>query len=142
MSQTDEAHFRLGENVGATQGAVVFENKFIQLIQYSPLTDKVYKKPLVIVPPCINKFYVLDLQPQNSFVRYAVEQGFTVMMVSWRNPLASDTDGIATATWDDYLRHGVLRALDVAGSLTRNKQVNALGFCGIGRASCRERVCK
>src|SRR3546814_7589266 len=82
MSQTDEAHFRLGENVGATQGAVVFENKFIQLIQYSPLTDKVYKKPLVIVPPCINKFYVLDLQPQNSFVRYAVEQGFTVMMVS------------------------------------------------------------
>src|SRR3546814_10572401 len=104
MSQTDEAHFRLGENVGATQGAVVFENKFIQLIQYSPLTDKVYKKPLVIVPPCINKFYVLDLQPQNSFVRYAVEQGFTVMMVSWRNPLASDTDGIDTATWDDYLR--------------------------------------
>src|SRR3546814_6906943 len=101
MSQTDEAHFRLGENVGATQGAVVFENKFIQLIQYSPLTDKVYKKPLVIVPPCINKFYILDLQPENSFVRYAVQEGHTVFLVSWRNPLDSDTDGIDVTTWGD-----------------------------------------
>jgi len=129
MSQTDESHFRLGENVGATPGAVVFQNELIQLIQYSPLTDKVYRKPLVMVPPCINKFYILDLQPQNSFVRYALQQGFTVMMVSWRNPLPSDTDGIDTATWDDYLQKGVLKALDVACAITGQKQVNALGFC-------------
>lgn len=129
MSQTDETRFRLGENVGITPGAVVFENKLFQLIQYAPLTEKVSRKPLVMVPPCINKFYILDLQPQNSFVRYAVEQGFTVMLVSWRNPLPSDTDGADTATWDDYLQEGVLRALDVAAEITGQDQVNALGFC-------------
>src|SRR5690606_27328655 len=78
---------------------------------------------------CINKFYILDLQEENSFVRYALEQGHTVMLVSWRNPLASDTDGIENATWGDYLQDGVLQALDVACDVTGQDQVNALGFC-------------
>ncbi|TCT03348.1 class I poly(R)-hydroxyalkanoic acid synthase [Paralcaligenes ureilyticus] len=129
LSQTDESKFELGKNVGITPGAVVFENRLFQLIQYSPVTPSVYQKPLVIVPPCINKFYILDLQPENSFVRYATEQGFTVMLVSWRNPLASDTDGVDSATWDDYLQEGVLTALDVACAISGQKQINALGFC-------------
>lgn len=129
MSQTDETQFVLGQNVATTPGAVVFENRLFQLIQYAPTTHKVHSKPLVIVPPCINKYYILDLQPHNSFVRYAVEQGFTVFMVSWRNPLSTDTDAIDSATWADYLQQGVLRALDVACAITRQKQVNALGFC-------------
>jgi len=81
------------------------------------------------VPPCINKYYILDLQPENSFVRHAVEQGHTVFIISWRNPLASDADGVDTATWSDYLDDAVLRALDVAREITGEKQVNALGFC-------------
>lgn len=129
MSQTDESSFELGRNIGVTEGAVVFENAYMQLIQYAPQTPKVYERPLLIVPPCINKFYILDLQPENSFVRHAVEQGFTVFMISWRNPLASDDDGIDTAGWDDYLQEGVLAALDVASDISRQEQINALGFC-------------
>ncbi|HEY9281078.1 MAG TPA: class I poly(R)-hydroxyalkanoic acid synthase [Eoetvoesiella sp.] len=129
MSQTDESKFRLGENIGVTEGAVVFENTLMQVIQYAPRTAQVHRTPLLIVPPCINKFYILDLQPENSFVRYAVEQGFTVFLVSWRNPLASDTDGIDRASWDDYLQDGVLQALDVVRVISRQDQVNALGFC-------------
>lgn len=129
ISQTDESGFRLGENIATTEGSVIFENQLMQLIQYAPQTPKVYTKPLLIVPPCINKFYILDLQPENSFVRYAVEQGFTVFLVSWRNPLASDTDGIDSATWADYLQDGVLQALDVTRAISGQDQVNALGFC-------------
>ncbi|MEO6984961.1 MAG: class I poly(R)-hydroxyalkanoic acid synthase [Paralcaligenes sp.] len=129
LSQTDESKFELGKNVGVTPGAVVFENRLFQLIQYSPVTSSVYQKPVVVVPPCINKFYILDLQPENSFVQHAIEQGFTVMLVSWRNPLASDTDGIDAATWGDYLQEGVLTALDVARAISKQEQVNALGFC-------------
>lgn len=129
MSQTDESSFELGRNIGVAKGAVVFENAYMQLIQYAPQTSKVYERPLLIVPPCINKFYILDLQPENSFVRHAVEQGFTVFMISWRNPLASDDDGIDTAGWDDYVQDGVLAALDVASDISGQEQVNALGFC-------------
>src|SRR5690606_4574205 len=106
-----------------------YQNPLFQLIQYAPLTDRVYTRPLVIVPPCINKYYILDLQPENSFVRHAVEQGHTVFLVSWRNPLPSDTDASEQATWADYLNEGVLRALEVASDVTRQPQVNALGFC-------------
>ncbi len=101
----------------------------MQLIQYTPLTDKVHQKPLLIVPPCINKFYILDLQADNSFVRHAVEQGFTVFLISWRNPQASDADPIDTATWGDYLQHGVLQAIEVAANISGQEQINALGFC-------------
>jgi polyhydroxyalkanoate synthase len=125
ISMTDDSAFEVGRNLATTPGAVVFENELIQLIQYSPLTDKVAERPLLIVPPCINKFYILDLQPENSFVRYAVEQGNTVFLVSWRNVNASH----GNLKWDDYLEQGVLTALAVVREICSIDQVNALGFC-------------
>ncbi|MFA5596430.1 MAG: class I poly(R)-hydroxyalkanoic acid synthase [Pusillimonas sp.] len=129
LSQTDESKFTVGENLAITDGQVVFENPLFQLVQYTPLTEKVHEIPLLIVPPCINKFYILDLQPENSLVRYAVEQGFTVFLVSWRNPQPSDTDGILQATWADFLQSGVLQAVDVVKDITQSEKINALGFC-------------
>jgi polyhydroxyalkanoate synthase len=125
VSMTDNSAFEVGGNLAVTPGAVVYENDFLQLIQYEPSTDTVYERPLVMVPPCINKYYILDLQPDNSFVRYAVDAGHTVFMVSWRNMPQS----MGTATWDDYLAQGVMRALDVAQAITGSDKVNALGFC-------------
>ncbi len=125
ISQTDESAFEVGRNLAVTPGAVVHENELIQLIQYAPATPEVGKRPLVMIPPCINKFYILDLQPENSFVRYAVEQGHTVFMVSWRN--VGPEQG--RLTWDDYLRIGVLEALGVAREIAKADRVNALGFC-------------
>jgi polyhydroxyalkanoate synthase subunit PhaC len=125
ISMTDESAFEVGRNIAVSKGAVVFQNDLIQLIQYEPLTAKVHQRPLVMVPPCINKFYIMDLQPENSLVRYAVEQGHTVFMVSWRNikpPLES-------LTWDDYLEMGVIAALDEVRKITGEDKVNALGFC-------------
>lgn len=129
LSQTDESAFEVGVNVAVTPGAVVYENPLMQLIQYAPQSRTVHEKPLLIVPPCINKFYILDLQESNSFVRYAVEQGFTVFLVSWRNPLPGDTDSIHKATWGDYLQHGILQAVDVVRQIGGQTQINALGFC-------------
>jgi len=129
ISQTDDSQFEIGRNVATTPGQVVFQNSLFQLIQYTPQTDTVYQRPLVMVPPNINKFYILDLQPANSFVRYAVEQGHTVFMVSWRNPLSTDQDGIDQATWAHYLDDAVLKALQVASDISGQEQVNALGFC-------------
>jgi polyhydroxyalkanoate synthase len=108
---------------------VVFENPFFQLIQYAPATASVFQKPILLVPPCINKFYILDLQPENSFVRYLVQEGFSVFLMSWRNPLAEEADGMDKATWDDYLEHGVLKAIEVTQAISKQKQINALGFC-------------
>ena len=125
ISTTDASAFEIGRNLAVTPGAVVFENDLIQLIQYTPSTDTVYRRPLVIVPPCINKFYILDLQPQNSFVRYAVSQGHSVFMISWKNVL-EDQQALA---WDDYLSSGVLCALDSARRIAGAEKVNALGFC-------------
>jgi len=125
ISMTDDKAFEVGRNLAVTPGAVVFENELIQLIQYSPLTEQVAERPLVMVPPCINKYYILDLQPENSVVRYAVEQGNTVFMVSWRNPREEQ----GHLTWDDYIEQGALAALRVAGDICQVKQVNALGFC-------------
>lgn len=125
ISQSDETAFEVGRNVAITEGAVVFENDLFQLLQYKPLTDTVYERPLLLVPPCINKFYILDLQAHNSFVRYAVEQGHTVFLISWRNADAS----IAHATWNDYIEEGVLQAMHVAQAITRQKKINVLGFC-------------
>ena len=122
---SDEQAFAVGENLAMSEGAVIFQNELMQLIQYAPSTGKVGARPLLIVPPCINKFYILDLQPENSFVRYAVDQGNTVFLVSWRNI----TPELGHLTWDDYLQQGVIQAIDVALAITGADQVNALGFC-------------
>ncbi|QDX80454.1 class I poly(R)-hydroxyalkanoic acid synthase [Denitratisoma sp. DHT3] len=125
ISMTDESAFEVGHNLAVTPGAVVFENELFQLLQYSPLTDKVAQRPLLLVPPCINKFYILDLQAHNSFVRYAVEQGNTVFLISWRNVKA---DG-GHLRWDDYIERGVLEAIERVRAICRIKQINLLGFC-------------
>src|SRR5687768_10894218 len=125
ISQTDEAAFEVGRNLAVTPGAVVFENDLIQLIQYSPSTAEVAQRPLVMVPPCINKYYILDLQPENSFVAHAVASGHTVFMVSWRN--VGPEQG--HYGWDDYLELGVFTALRVAREIAGSDKVNALGFC-------------
>ncbi len=125
ISQSDETAFEVGRNVATTPGQVVFENALIQLIQYTPLTPKVRARPLLIVPPCINKFYVLDLQPENSLVRFGVEQGNTVFMVSWKNAHEAESK----MTWDDYVELGPIAALNVAQEITGADKVNVLGFC-------------
>jgi poly[(R)-3-hydroxyalkanoate] polymerase subunit PhaC len=122
---TDESAFELGKNVGTSKGAVVWENELIQLIQYEPTSAKVFERALVMVPPCINKFYIMDLQPENSLVRYAVEQGHTVFMVSWRNVKKE----LGKLTWDDYIEKGIIAALDNVKRITRAPKINALGFC-------------
>jgi polyhydroxyalkanoate synthase len=125
ISMTDSTAFEVGENVCTTPGTVIFQNDLIQLIQYTPTTGQVFARPLVIVPPCINKYYILDLQPANSFVGHAVEQGHTVFLVSWRNAGA----GQDALTWDDYITSGVLKAIEVAVAITGADKVNTLGFC-------------
>ncbi|VTU36280.1 Poly-beta-hydroxybutyrate polymerase [Variovorax sp. PBL-H6] len=125
ISMSDDQAFEVGRNVATSPGSVVFENELMQLVQYTPSTAKVHKRPLVIVPPCINKFYILDLQPANSLVAHAVAQGHTVFLVSWRNVSAEQ----GHLRWDDYIEQGVLRALGVARGVARSDKVNTLGFC-------------
>jgi len=125
ISMSDDQAFEVGRNLATTPGSVVFENELMQLIQYTPTTAQVHKRPLLIVPPCINKFYILDLQPDNSLVAYAVAQGHTVFLLSWRNVTAEQ----GQLGWDDYLEQGVLQALAVARRIGRADRVNALGFC-------------
>lgn len=125
VSMTDESVFEVGKNVATTEGAVVYENEIYQLIEYKPLTAKVYERPFVLVPPCINKYYILDLQPENSLVRYAVSQGHRTFVVSWRNPDAS----LGHLTWDDYIENAVIRAIQVVQEIGGADQINALGFC-------------
>jgi polyhydroxyalkanoate synthase len=125
VSMTDESLFQVGKNVATTEGAVVFENELFQLIEYKPLTAKVYEKPFLLVPPCINKFYILDLQPDNSFIRYAVEQGHRTFVVSWSNPDQS----LAKKTWDNYIEDAVIKAISVVQDVTGAEQINSLGFC-------------
>ena len=125
ISQSDESAFEVGVNVGTAPGHVVYENDLFQLIQYSPATPKVRAVPLLMIPPCINKFYILDLQPENSLVRYVVEQGNTVFMVSWRNPDKS----MGSLTWDDYVERGAIEAIDVARDISGQDKVHVFGFC-------------
>jgi polyhydroxyalkanoate synthase len=125
IAMTDERAFAVGRNLALTPGSVIFRNELVELIQYAPTTAEVHRRPLVIVPPCINKYYILDLRPENSFVRHAVAAGHAVFIISWRNIPPE----LGHLTWDDYLRDGVLRALDVARSISGSKTVNALGFC-------------
>ncbi len=125
VKMTDPSAFQVGGNIAATPGKVVYQNDLMQLIQYAPLTSQVHKRPLLILPPWINKFYVLDLREKNSFVRWAVAQGHTVFMVSWVNPDAA----FAQKTFDDYLLEGPVAALDAIEKATGEREVNAVGFC-------------
>jgi polyhydroxyalkanoate synthase len=125
LSQTDESAFEVGKNLAITEGAVVFENAFFQLIEYKPLTPEVHSRPLLIIPPCINKFYILDLQPHSSLVRYAVSQGHRTFMLSWRNADAS----LIHATWENYVEDAVMTAIQTVQRIADVEQINALGFC-------------
>jgi len=125
ISMTDEKAFKLGENVATTPGSVVFENDLMQLIQYKPSTAQVLKRPLIIVPPWINKYYILDLREKNSFIRWAVGEGHSVFVVSWVNPDAK----LAQKGFDDYMREGPLAALDAVEKATGEREVNFIGYC-------------
>ncbi|MET0517551.1 MAG: class I poly(R)-hydroxyalkanoic acid synthase [Burkholderiaceae bacterium] len=125
LSQTDESAFEVGRNVATSEGHVVFENEFFQLLEYKPLTAKVFERPLLMVPPCINKYYILDLQPDNSLIRYAVEQGHRTFVISWRNP---DSSCVAW-TWDDYIEQAAIKAIEVVQSIGGSKTIDTLGFC-------------
>ena len=125
ITMSDESAFEIGGNVAVTPGSVVYRNPLIELIQYDATTPRVARRPLVVVPPCINKYYILDLTPRNSFVRHAVAQGHTVFMISWRNVPAE----LGKLHWDDYLRDGVLAAIEKARAIAATDEVNTLGFC-------------
>ena len=125
IRMTDLDKFKLGENVAVTPGKVVLENDLMQLIQYAPATDVVRKRPLLIVPPWINKFYILDLRPKNSFIKWAVEQGHTVFVISWVNP----DERLAEKSLDDYMLEGPVAALDAVEQATGEPRVNAIGYC-------------
>ncbi len=124
----DPEAFEVGHNIGATEGAVVFRNRMLELIQYKPTTDKVHETPIVIFPPWINKFYILDLKPANSLIKYIVDQGYTLFIASWKNPDRSYTD----VGLDDYVEDGILAAIDAVKKITGVKKVNAVGYCIAG----------
>jgi polyhydroxyalkanoate synthase len=125
MQMSERSAFEVGRNIAVTPGAVVYQNPIVQLIQYTPRTPQVSRHPLLVVPPFINKYYVLDLQPENSFVRNALDQGLQVFLVSWRN-IPRELGG---ATWEDYIRQGVYAPLEAMREITGANQINALGFC-------------
>ncbi|MGG5823185.1 PHA/PHB synthase family protein [Falsiroseomonas sp. HW251] len=125
IRMTDETKFKVGENIAVTPGKVVFRNDLMELIQYAPTTETVLKRPLLIIPPWINKFYILDLRPKNSFIRWAVEQGHTVFVISWVNP----DEKLAEKGFDDYMREGPYAALDAIEKATGEKGANVIGYC-------------
>ena len=125
VSQTDETVFEVGRNVATTEGAVVFENKLFQLLEYAPLTAKVHELPMLFVPPCINKYYILDLQPENSLIRHTVAQGHRVFVLSWRNA----DESIKNFTWDQYVEDAAITAIGVVQEITGSPRLNTLGFC-------------
>jgi polyhydroxyalkanoate synthase subunit PhaC len=125
VSQTDESVFEVGRNVATSEGSVVFENELFQLIEYKPLTAKVFERPMLFVPPCINKYYILDLQPENSLIRHTVAQGHRVFVLSWRNA----DDSIKNFSWDQYIEDAVIRAIGLVQEITGSAKINTLGFC-------------
>ena len=122
---TDAKAFELGVNIATTPGKVVFQNELMQLIQYEPSTKKRCKRPLLIIPPWINKYYILDLREKNSFMRWAVEQGITVFVISWVNP----DEKLAHKNFEDYLTEGTLAALDAIEKATGEPDANVIGYC-------------
>lgn len=125
ITQVDASLFEVGTNLATTAGSVVFENELIQLIQYSSATTKTHEIPLLIIPPWINKFYILDINQQKSFVKFLVEQGITVYMISWRNP----TTAMEHLMFDDYVTQGALKAIEVTQAIANVKKINTLGYC-------------
>ena len=125
MSMTDANAFKPGENLAITPGKIVYRNELIELIQYEPTTDKVYETPVMFIPPWINRYYILDLQPKNSLVKYLVDQGFTVFMISWKNPDASMED----IQFEDYMTKGPLAAAEAVRDITGSEKVNPVGYC-------------
>jgi len=125
LTMTDMTAYTPGKNLATTPGKVVYRNRLIELIQYSPETEQVHATPLLFMPPWINKFYILDMQPKNSMVRYLVQQGFTVFVISWKNPDAS----MENIAFEDYMTDGPLAASDVARAITGSKQVIPIGYC-------------
>ena len=125
ITMTDEDSFELGKNLATTEGAVIYQNELFQLIHYKPLAEKVHERPTLIVPPSINKFYILDLQQDNSFVRYCLEQGQDVYLISWVNPTPEQRD----LSWDDYVGNGILKAIEVVKSISDQPKVNAVSWC-------------
>lgn len=125
ISMTDESAFTLGENIATTPGSVVFENKLIQLVHFKPMTEKVNERPILIVPPCINKYYILDLSEHNSYVRYCLEQGNDVYIISWRNP----DETLGDVTWDEYISEGTIPAIEAVKEISAAKKINAVAWC-------------
>ncbi|WP_292950665.1 MULTISPECIES: class I poly(R)-hydroxyalkanoic acid synthase [unclassified Neptuniibacter] len=125
ISMTDESAFVLGENIATSEGSVVFENEMFQLIQYNPTTEETFTRPTLIVPPCINKFYILDLQESNSYVKYCVDQGQTTFLISWLNPTIEQGD----ISWDDYVEKGIIKASQVVKEITEADKVNGVAWC-------------
>src|SRR5207302_7209927 len=125
IRQTDAKSFEVGRNLAVTPGKVIFQNELMQLIQYAPSTQTVLKRPLLIIPPWINKFYILDLTPEKSFIRWCVAQGLTVFVTSWINPDAR----LAGKTFENYIREGPLAALDAIEKATNQRELHALGYC-------------
>ncbi len=125
ITMTDPNAFQLGGNIATSPGQVVYQNSLMQLIQYNPTTEKVYERPLLVIPPWINKYYILDLRENNSFVRWATGQGHTVFMISWVNP----DEKLAGKTFEDYMQEGILAAIETIQQITKAKGVNAVGYC-------------
>ncbi len=125
LRQSDSSKFKVGENIATTPGKVIARNQLVEILQYEPATKKVLKRPLLVVPPWINKFYILDLNPKRSFIRWAVEQGHTVFVISWVNP----DERHARLDWADYVDEGIRFALDTIQEATGEKHVNAMGYC-------------
>ena len=134
---SDESHFTLGETIATARGKVVFQNDLMQLIQYAPATETVFRRPLLIVPPWINKYYVLDLRPENSFVRWAVSKGYTVFTISWVNP----DERLAEKTFEDYMVEGPLAALDAIADATGEREASLIGYCLGGTLSAATLAC-
>ena len=133
ISQTDTTAFEVGRNLAVTPGKIVFQNEILQLIQYAPATEKVREIPLLIVPPWINKYYILDLTPPKSLIKYIVDQGFTVFIISWVNP----NEKLAHKTFEDYMQEGILCAADAVERETGAKKCNVVGYCVGGRSEER-----